>query len=271
MLFLLLLLTGIFAGLLAGMLGIGGGIIFAPVLFYLFDAQNIPNPEVWAIGSSLLCTLATSSSASFKQSRQRTFSARESLKVGLFGIAGITIGKQYITSDYFNSDVFLSIFFVILVYTGIQFLRKALNRAKPPVPGTDRVVNWREAVPIGGGGGLIASLTGIGGGIVMVPIMNMGYRISFQKAVSISVGAIMFISLAGVAQLAMSAPATAGLSPFTLGYIDFGTAFALVIGAVIGAYAGTWAQNRVNLKILNGLFAAMLLIAAVRMMADVVF
>ncbi|MFU8861373.1 MAG: sulfite exporter TauE/SafE family protein [Cyclonatronaceae bacterium] len=271
MIILILVLIGIFAGLLAGMLGIGGGVIFAPVLFYMFDARGIENPEVWAIGSSLLCTLATSVSASFKQNRQRTFSARESLKVGLFGIAGITIGKTYITSDYFNSDIFLSIFFVILVYTGIQFLRKAMKRAAPPAPGTDRLVNWREAVPIGGGGGLIASLTGIGGGIVMVPIMNMIYRISFQKAVSISVGAIMIISLSGVVQLAISAPATAGLSPYTLGYIDFGTAFALVVGAIAGAYTGTWAQGKVNLTILNGLFAAMLLIAAVRMIYDVFF
>jgi uncharacterized protein len=271
MIILFLILIGIFAGLLAGMLGIGGGVIFAPVLFYMFDARGIENPEVWAIGSSLLCTLATSVSASVKQGRQRTFSARESLKVGIFGIAGITIGKQYITSDYFNSDVFLIIFFIILVYTGIQFLRKALNRATPPAPGTDRLVNWREAVPIGGGGGLIAALTGIGGGIVMVPIMNMIYRLSFQKAVSISVGAIMIISLSGVVQLAISAPATAGLSPYTLGYIDFGTAFALVVGAIAGAYTGTWAQGKVNLTILNGLFAAMLLIAAVRMIYDVVF
>jgi uncharacterized protein len=270
MIILFLILIGMFAGLLAGMLGIGGGVIFAPVLFYMFDAHGIENPEIWAIGSSLLCTLATSGSASFKQFRMGSFSPRESLKVGLFGIAGTVIGKQYITSDYFNSDVFLTIFFVILLYTGIQFLRKAMNRAKPPVPGTDRLVNWGESVSIGGGGGLIAALTGIGGGIVMVPIMNMIYKISFQKAVTISVGAIMFISLSGVMQLAMSAPATAGLSPYTFGYIDFGTAFALVIGAITGAYTGTWAQDKVNLNILNGLFAALLLIAAVRMIYDVV-
>lgn len=271
MIILFLILIGIFAGLLAGMLGIGGGVIFAPVLFYMFDARGIENPEVWAIGSSLLCTLATSVSASFKQLRMGNFSPRESLKVGVFGIAGITIGKAYITSDYFNSDVFLIIFFVILVYTGIQFLRKALNRATPPAAGTDRLVNWREAVPIGGGGGLIAALTGIGGGIVMVPIMNMIYRISFQKAVSISVGAIVIISLSGVMQLALANPAMAGLSPYTLGYIDFGTAFALVAGAIAGAYTGTWAQTKVNLTILNGLFAAMLLIAAVRMIYDVFY
>ncbi|MCA1802760.1 MAG: sulfite exporter TauE/SafE family protein, partial [Rhodothermaceae bacterium] len=236
MIILFLILIGIFAGLLAGMLGIGGGVIFAPVLFYMFDARGIENPEVWAIGSSLLCTLATSGSASFKQLRMHNFSPRESFKVGLFGIVGITIGKQYITSDYFNSDVFLIIFFVILVYTGIQFLRKTINRATPPAPGTDRLVTWREAVPIGGGGGLIAALTGIGGGIVMVPIMNMIYRIPFQKAVSISVGAIMIISLSGVIQLSMPVPAMDGLSPYTLGYIDFGTAIALVLGAIAGAY-----------------------------------
>lgn len=270
MLILLLVLTGIFAGLLAGLLGIGGGIIFAPVLFYMFDSHGIENPEVWAIGSSLLCTLATSTSASFKQRLMGTLSLSESLKVGLFGIFGTIIGKMIVVSDYFSSRVFLTIFLFVLIYTGVQFIRKALNKIAERPSGEDRDVRWREAVSIGGGGGFVAALTGIGGGIVMVPVMNMIYKIRFQKAVSISVGAILIISLSGVIQLAASNAGSAGLSPYTLGFVDFGSSFALSAGAIIGAFSGTWMQKRVNLKLLNILFAAMVLIAAVRMLWDII-
>jgi uncharacterized protein len=271
MILLLLIVIGMFAGLLAGLLGIGGGIIFAPVLFYMFEAQGIAQPEVWAIGSSLLCTLATSASASVTQRQMHTMSTSESLKVGVFGIAGTVIGKMFVVSEYFSSRVFLTIFLIILIYTGVQFIRKALNKAPDTSPGEDRPVKWKEATSIGGGGGLVAALTGIGGGIVMVPVMNMIYKISFQKAVSISVGAIVIISLSGVVQLAFSNPGDAGISPYTIGFIDLGSSFALVIGAVLGAFSGTWLQSRVNLKVLNLLFAAMLLIAAARMLWDVIF
>ncbi|MEX0685049.1 MAG: sulfite exporter TauE/SafE family protein [Balneolales bacterium] len=269
MLIIILVLFGLVAGILAGMLGIGGGIIFAPVLFYMFEDQGLQDPELWAIGSSLFCTMSSSLSGTLKHMQMKNIYFNESIKVAVFGVFGTIVGKAIATSPYFSQQIYIILFSLLMIYTGINFLLKALNwEFSVQYREDSESIQWPQGLKIGAGGGIVASLAGVGGGIVLVPMMNLYYKLSFPKTVSISEYAIILISFSGALQMALEAPETGGISSYTLGYVDFGTSFAMVIGAIFGANLGAWLHNRVNLSYLQILFACLIFFVAAMMIYD---
>ncbi|MEX1136728.1 MAG: sulfite exporter TauE/SafE family protein [Balneolales bacterium] len=272
MFFFILILFGLFAGLLSGMLGIGGGLIFAPVLYYLFDFNEVQNPELWTIGSSLFCTCVTALSGTLKHIQMNNIYNKESLRIGVFGILGTFIGNTIATSSYFSHREFVTLFSILLIYTGSTFIRKAAaGKVAAPAGDNNKKISWIQALKIGSGGGLVASLAGVGGGIILVPLMNLFYKTPFTKTVSISVYAIILISFSGAFQLALDTPATSGVSAFTLGFVDFGASFALVIGAFAGANLGAYLHDRVNLSYLQILFAILTFTVSGKMIYDALF
>lgn len=271
MFILVLILFGLLAGLLSGMLGVGGGLIFAPVLYYVFQFNEVQDPELWTIGSSLFCTLATALSGTLKHMQMDNIYFKESIRIGFLGITGTFIGKTISTSAYFSQREFVILFSLLLVYTGINFLLKAIVGRVAADGNNVNEISWIQASKIGTGGGLIASLAGVGGGIVLVPLMNIFYKISFTKTVSISVYAIILISFSGAFQLALETPATAGVSAYALGYVDFGASFAMVAGAFAGANLGAYLHDRINLSYLQILFAVLTFAVAGKMVYDALF
>jgi uncharacterized membrane protein YfcA len=271
---LILLIIGILAGILSGLLGIGGGTLFTPVLFYLFDRHGVANPELWTIGTSLFCTFAASSGGTIKHIRQRSAFVKESLYVGAFGIIGTTVGKLIATSEWFSTSEFLLLIGVVFIYTGINFVSKSITeKGRTDLDYADKTVRKRDAGVIGGAGGFIAALSGLGGGVLMVPIMNMGFKYTLRKAVSISEFAIVLISLAGFMQFLLRSPLLdtevvnyVTFSQYTVGYVDFGASLPLVIGAFLGAGLGVQLHDKLNTRYIKRIFGILVLIVAVRML-----
>jgi uncharacterized protein len=284
LLIILLLIIGLLAGVLSGLLGIGGGTIFTPVLFYIFDRHGIPNPELWTIGTSLFCTFAASSGGTIRHIRQHSAFMRESILVGSFGILGTTAGKLVATSEWFTRDEFLVLISVVFIYTGLNFIRKSIAQksAAEGVGHIDTPIQAGRAGAIGGAGGFIASLSGLGGGVVMVPIMNMGYKFSLRKSVSVSEFSIVMISFSGFMQYAMRNPSRDSsilisaltdigtvaqtVSPYTFGYIDLGVCLPMVVAAFIGAGLGVRLHDKLNTRYIKMVFGVLLLSVAIRML-----
>lgn len=275
----MLLIIGLFAGLLSGLLGIGGGTIFTPVLFYLFDRHGVANPELWTIGTSLFCTFAASTGGTIRHIQQHSSFMRESLLVGTFGIVGTTAGKYIATSSWFSKEEFLLLISIVFLYTGFNFIRKSLAQksAAEGMGHIDRDITPARASSIGGAGGFVAALSGLGGGVLMVPIMNMGYKFSLRKSVSVSEFAIVLISLAGFIQFGLRSPlkdlpsidnVVLSVSSYTVGYIDFGVCLPLVIGAFIGAGFGVRLHDKINTKYIKMIFGVLVILVAARMASE---
>lgn len=271
---LILLIIGLLAGILSGLLGIGGGTLFTPVLFYIFDRHGVANPELWTIGTSLFCTFAASSGGTIKHIRQRSAFVKESLYVGAFGIIGTTVGKLIATSEWFSTSEFLLLIGVVFIYTGLNFVRKSITeKGRTDLVYNDKTVRKRDAGVIGGAGGFIAALSGLGGGVLMVPIMNMGFKYTLRKAVSISEFAIVLISLAGFMQFLLRSPLLdievvnyITFSQYTVGYVDFGASLPLVIGAFLGAGLGVQLHDKINTRYIKRIFGILVLVVAARML-----
>ncbi|MCH8557838.1 MAG: sulfite exporter TauE/SafE family protein [Balneolia bacterium] len=266
MLYLILLLIGIAGGALAGLLGVGGGLIFTPVLIFLY-AGSFENPVPWIIATSLLCTFAASLSSIRKHQLMKNLFLKESVMVGLCGLTGTLAGKAIVSSAFYSETEFIILFSLLLLYTGFRFLR-----AKPTAPELNNpetaeipIIRFHHALLIGALGGLVATLAGVGGGIVMVPIMLMILKLPYLKTISISSAAIVFISFFGWAQFAIDTPAEPSLSGYAVGYVDFGSALPLIIGALAGAHGGVWLSTILSRKKAEIIFAMMALAVAARL------
>lgn len=267
MLFFILIICGIAAGIIAGLFGVGGGILFTPILFFLFSAYGLEDPASWAIATSLFCTFTASVSSSIQQRNERNFYWNEGITVGLFGSVGVYFGKLIVLSDFYTEDIFVAVFSVLLLMVAVLFFRR--SRAEVASHFNRRKLESWKAGSAGGFGGFVAALAGVGGGIVMVPIMNLFYRLKLSKAVSISSLAIVIISLSGWMQFAFFAGSPEGLTPYAIGFVDFGTGLPLIIGAFSGGFLGVRVGHRIPQNIVHFSFAVLIIIIAIMMIRSV--
>lgn len=268
LIFFILLGLGLLAGIIAGLFGIGGGILFTPILFVLFSNAGIPQPVVLTIGTSLFCVFIASSGSTLRQYRQSNIFWREGIKVGLLGVIGVSLGKWVIISSWYSQQVFVLFFSILLLFVAYRFARCGAH-ANRTIYKNKKVLTLSKAAATGGLGGFVAALGGIGGGGVMVPIMNLYYRIGFQKAVSLSSLAIVLISLAGWLLLGFTSNTAETLTAYSWGYIDFGAALPLASGGLIGGIAGARFNLKIKRRYLQYAFALLAVGMAVKLLLEV--
>jgi len=266
--FLILLLLGIIAGVVAGLFGLGGGILFTPILFVVFSNAGIKDPVVLTIGSSLFCTFIASLASSVRQFQQHNFYWREGMHVGVLGAAGVYLGKLVITSPYYSKEEFVIFFSLLLLYVAYMFARRG-KRQSSGLEQSTRPVSWAQATVTGGLGGFVAALACIGGGGVMVPLMNLLYKKEFARAVSISSLAIVFISLSGWIQLAFFNGVTHALTGYHIGYVDFGAALPLAAGGLVGGFVGALFNLKIDRRYLQYAFSILAIGMAIKLLTEV--
>ena len=255
---LILLVIGLAAGILAGLMGIGGGIIFTPVLFFLFEAEGVQNPVIWTVASGLFCTFVAAFGSTVRQYVQ------EGIKLGALGAVGVFLGKLVITSPYYSRTEFVIFFSLMLLYAAFMMFRRG-NDIDDEYKRKFAKLKLGETSVAGGLGGFVAALAGVGGGGIMVPIMNLFYKQPFRKAVSVSQLAMTIMVFTGWGQLAMEAGAISGITEFSVGYVDFGAALPLSVGGLIGGFGGAFLNHKINRKYLQWGFAALAVLMAGRL------
>ena len=269
----LLLILGLLAGLIAGLFGVGGGIIFTPVLFFLFEQAGIPNSVPWAVASGLMCTWITSLASVVRQYNQQHLFIKEGLLLGFFGALGISLGKWVLLSPYYSRTEFIIVFSSLLFYSAVLMFmrsRKTETHTEATAEGSSPLFSPKQASVTGIIGGGIASLAGVGGGGTMVPIMNLFFKQHFRKAVSISHLGMLTMITVGVLQLMAEQPELNGsgqsLTQWTLGYVDLGAVNSMGWTALIGAYGGAWLNHKVPRHYLQLGFGLLALIMGTRLL-----
>lgn len=246
-----MLLAGLVAGLLAGLLGVGGGIIFTPLLFFVFESAGRSEPHLWAVGTSLLCTFSASSGAISKILTRSELNWRSAAFLAISGALGTQVGKLLLTSKWYTQQAFRMFFSLILLFTVINYLVKMLRKSS--AEGEKEELRPPIAMVSGVFGGFVATLAGVGGGIVMVPLLNIAAKVRFRLATSYSQAAIILISFTATITLAIGAHPQASI-PYSVGFVDVQTALPLLIGAFVASRAGVQYSDKIPRPALLGLF-----------------
>ena len=262
-----LLIVGVFTGAIAGLFGIGGGVLFTPILFFLFNSAGVEAPVAWTIGTSLFCTFSAALSSSIQQRNQKNFYLKTGLLIGLFGAAGVFFGKLLSTSRYYSEELFVGLFACLLLVVSYMFYRR--GRTVKVRSESRHEVSLQKSFVTGLGGGFIAAIAGVGGGVVIVPSLNLLFKINISKALSISSLAILIISLSGWVQFAIDSEAVAGATALTLGYVDFGSGLPLIAGAFSGGFLGVKASGKLSQARRQVLFSILSVIVSALMVYSI--
>lgn len=266
----LLVAAGLGGGFAAGLFGVGGGIIFAPVLFFYYSQTGVA-PEALApltIGSSLFCTLITASGAAWAQHQKKAVEIRVAVIVGVFSSAVVLAMTRWVTTQpWYDGEAFQIVFSIVLLALAARMTVRFESGADGDAFDPRRL---RAGVLAGTGtaAGAIASAAGVGGGVALVPAYHHFLRLPMHAATATSSATIVFISLTGALVYAWLGQG-ANTPEHALGYVDALRGLFLATPAAFTARLGVRAAHRLNQRMLQLLFAALAAVVALRLLWDV--
>lgn len=266
---LILIGAGLAAGFVAGLIGVGGGIIFAPVLFFHYRAIGVDSIAIapLTIGSSLFCTLIAAVISAWAQYGKHAVVTRVALYVGLFSALAVFLMTRYVTTrSWYDGTVFQVVFSTVLLILVSRMI------FRPRVDVSDRIEHsrtfaWPVLAATGSAAGAVASAAGVGGGVVLVPAYSNLLGLPIHVSTGTSSATIVIISLVGVLTYAWLGRGAA-VPDLSVGYVDALRGLTLAVPAMLTARLGVWTAHRINRRALRLSFAALAGIVAVRLLWD---
>jgi uncharacterized membrane protein YfcA len=265
----LLVGSGLMAGFIAGLIGVGGGVIFAPVLFFYFQSTGVASDVIapLTIGTSLLCTIVAAFTSAWHQFKKGDLSAGVALRVGLFSAVSVSLMTRLVTTQpWYNGTVFQVTFSVVLVIVVLRMLfGKKLESNNPAENRAEDRHGFGKLAAVGTIAGVVSSASGVGGGVVLVPAYNNLLKMPIHRAVGTSSASIVIISSLGVLSYLLTGNG-ASTSPLTIGHVDLLTAFVLAFPSIFTARLGVWTSHQFNTRALQWSFGIVALFVAFRLL-----
>lgn len=244
------LALGILVGLLGALLGIGGGMVIVPLLVFVWHYE----PQL-AIGTSVLVVLLNAVSGTWGYIRQKKVCVDAALKFAVATVPGAFLGSY--AAEYLQGRLFYLVFGAFFVLAAVNMYRKANKEAAGKTAGeVPEVYNWKLGVLCSVGVGFLASILGIGGGIVHVPFMVYVLNFPVHVAIATSTCILAVSSLAGLVSHAM------------LGHIVWTSGLAIGAGAFVGAHGGVALAQRLQSGILMKLASVLVLITGIKFLMN---
>ena len=251
---------GIVAGILAGLLGIGGGLVIVPMLVFALPMQGIGGEHLMhlALGTSLATIIFTSVS-SFLAHHKRGAVRWDVVRRIVLGIFVGTFLGTFLASRL-SSDILKAIFVVFLYYVGIQMLSGKKPKPSREIPGAAGIFS------MGGVIGMVSSLVGIGGGTLSVPFL-VWCNVAIHTAIG-TASAIGFpIAIAGTIGFILNGWNVAGLPVGSFGFVYLPALFGIIITSVLAAPLGAKLAHSLPVDRLKKVFSILLFVVGTRMLA----
>ena len=253
-----LLPLGLLSGLLAGLLGIGGGLVMVPVLLWWLPRQGVPMESALhvAVATSLAAIILTALMSGYSHARHGAVEWRRllwlvpALLIGSLGATDLVAALPRA-----GLQLFVAAF---CLFASWQMLRGRI--AARPVS-TDPQLHRGEALWLLGGGGVIGAVSaavGIGGGSLTVPFLSWR-GVTLPRAIATSAVCGLPIALAGTIGY-LNQPSVAGLGPLGQGMVAGSVALALGLSSLLSAPLGARLAHRWPVQRLRRVFAGLLLL-----------
>jgi len=247
------------AGFMAGLLGVGGGIIIVPALYYAFTVLDfdIATRMHISVGTSLAIILPTSIISAKTHMEHKAVDIKLVKSFGIFIILGV-IGGTFLAVNLRTSD-FILFFSIMAFIVGLFFIFFRDKFLENPKKIKDSIKNIS-----GIGVGFISVLLGIGGGSLMVPFMRtFGYDI--RKSIGTAAAVGFLIALSGTITMIIGGNIIDNVNtPFSLGYINILGFIVFVPVTMIMARIGAKAVYKINKTLLSKIFGTFLIIVSIR-------
>lgn len=253
------LLVGGIAGLLAGLLGIGGGLIIVPALIWLYLANGV-DPSVvvhLAVGTSLATIIITSISSI--RAHHKRGAVRWHLVVRL--APGIVLGAWLgaVIADMLQTWWLQRVFACFVILVGVQMALGAKTEAHRNLPGL-------PGMSVAGGLiGMISAIVGIGGGSMTVPFLNW-CSVNMREAVATSAACGLPIALAGTLGFIVAGWSESALPAGSTGYIYWPAFLGIVASSYLFAPLGAKLAHSLPLPALKRVFAVLLFVVGGKML-----
>lgn len=238
--FIIAVLIGLVSGILSGLFGVGGGIVMTPGIQVLLGTAPIV-----ALATPLPVILPTAITGALTYRRAGEIDERAALWMSVPGIAAATVGAAL--TDVIDTHLLLVVTALLLAYQAVAILRG--RRAAETKP--QRATTAWTFVGIGLAAGFVSGLLGIGGGLVMVPLLAGWLGMPLKRALGTSLLAIVVLVIPGT------------IVHTALGHIDWAIVAAVTFGAVPGALIGARIALGTQERTLRLAVGSFLLIVAV--------
>ncbi len=253
----LLPVFGFLIAIVASLTGIGGGIFMVPVLTLLYEF--VPKN---AAGTSLTVIVFTAVASTLNYARQKRIFWRTGLVLASTTVPGAYLGA-WLTTQLSARDLGL-IFGFFLLAVAVYIISDLGNakRSGSRDAGSSQVfdlglVKSGKTIAMGAGlsffGGLASGLLGIGGGLLVVPIMTFAMGMAIHFATATSMFTMIFTSVSGVVQHNQA------------NQINFESALLLALGAIFGAQVGAYTSKRISSKNLRRVFGIVVIVSGLNM------
>ncbi|MGJ8676287.1 MAG: sulfite exporter TauE/SafE family protein [Akkermansiaceae bacterium] len=257
-----LVATGVFAGILAGLLGVGGGIVIVPVLFFLFQSFGVSAESAMLVATATsLATIVPTSISSIRSHYRKGNVSFDLLKRwAVFIFIGVLAGSLLVTRV---DGTWLTVLFgVIATLSALNMLiRTGKSALFQQLPGT--VGQTVMGISIG----FFSSMVGIGGGTISVPLLTL-YNYPAHKAVGTAAGIGLIISLPGALTMLLLGSTPADAPAGTFGLVNLGGLLCIMPLTVLFAPVGASLAAKLDAAKLKKIFAVVLFITGLRMLVQ---
>ncbi len=255
-----LALTGCLSGFLAGLLGVGGGIIVVPMLYLLFPFVGVAE-EIrmhLAVGTSLATIIPTAIISSRSHHNKGSLDLTLLKKLGPAIVAGVVAGSIFGGKTSGRTLILIFATLALLVAFYMAFRRDSW------VFGKNLTESVRLRVPLGLFIGWFSVLMGIGGGTLSVPVLSL-FGVEMRRAVGTASAVGVLIGIPGLLGFIASGWGNPLLPPLSLGYCSL-IGFALIVpSAMMMAPRGVRVAHSIHPPLLRKIFAFFLLMTSIKM------
>lgn len=264
-LFVSFLLLGYSTGILVGLLGVGGGILFVPILYLFLPYTPVQHSQIpyIVLATSLFTGCIASTSSAFFHSKNYNLEFKKALLLGMgSSLSAILVPLIVVKVEETILQIIFAIIFSTLAIK--MFTDKPISQSEK----IEKQYPEYLLILLGMLVGVLAAFAGIGGGVLYVPILAFLYNVDFKKAVgssSIVTAITMFVAAISYAFLT---PIQSTVD-YQIGYVYLLAGVPLSIGSSFGAILGVKIINKVSIILLKKIFAVLLIIVVLKIIFDI--
>lgn len=260
--FLSCLALGCLVGFLAGLLGIGGGLIIVPVLSFLLLTFEVVAPEqsmLVAIATSLSSIIFTSSSSAYAHHKNQNIP----WEIAPWVLVGVSVGALLsgVIAIGISTNTLQFIFASCVFFIAARMVLPINSSKQASLPHSSVLTLGTGVI------GAVSGMVGIGGGALLVPFLTH-FKFDMRKAIGCAALSGILIASFGVLGFVSLGLHQYALKDGFIGYVYLPALFGIVVTSALFAQIGAKAAQFLPIKIIKRIFAGLLVIVAIRMLSS---